>query len=412
MKIYGVGIGVALVVAAGVAGSIAPRPPGVNFSPFAIPPLAKALSQSTQNIVRVPGTEITTGTACANSPTDGASIGIEGSAPLPTVTTRATVYLNGWYLKYRDTDHHVARLRATILHVRQEGNELKWLAAGWLTDSGFDKPTTFCYWYTVVMWEDLTAVADNSLVNDTLLSDAVIRTRDSAMAVLTSYRENPAFSGSANLAVLPLGFWFSWYELGHLDDHHVLQAAYTLFPGTLIVNRDTDFGGLQPPALPDHTSHVNQSYASWQSHGIIKDDSTKHVYSYAEANSLVIGNDVGVMQAPFSIVPSDDVGGLFGDGCIEPAGGERTDSFRIEAIPFQYAVPVLTGWDLQYACSDEHVKEIGVWIRDFTYTPMVGSGGVLTYRLSSILCDDDCRPGHLIRQNVAVLGLRPIPVHP
>jgi hypothetical protein len=331
----------------------------VESTPFETLMLANPFSHSTQIIVRTPGTGITMGSACANSVRDGSSIGIEGSQLLPTAATRATVYLNGWYLKYRDGDHHVARLRATILNVRQENNTLKWLAAGWLADSGFDKPTSFCYWYTIVMWEGGNAFADNSLVNDTLLSDGIIRTRDSATVVLTSYRQNPTFGGSKTLAVLPLGFWFSWYEIGHLDDHHILQAAYTLFPGTFMAKRDDGFGALATPSLPSHTSHLNQAYASWQSHGIIKDDSTKRVYSYAEANSLVFGNDVGLDQPPFSITPVDDIGGLFDGGCIEPAGGERTESFFIEAIPFQYAVPVLTGWDLQYPCHDEHVIEPG-----------------------------------------------------
>jgi hypothetical protein len=132
-------LAVVILVVLGAACSMVQSTRVVGFTPFATPMLANPFSQSTQIIVRAPGTGITTGAACANSVSDGSSIGIEGNHPLPTATTRATVYLNGWYLKYRNGDHHVARLRATILNVRQESNTLRWLAAGWLTDSGFDK---------------------------------------------------------------------------------------------------------------------------------------------------------------------------------------------------------------------------------------------------------------------------------
>jgi hypothetical protein len=33
-------------------------------------------------------------------------------------------------------------------------------------------------------------------------------------------------------------------------------------------------------------------------------------------------------------------------------------------IPYEYAVPKLTGWNVGYTASDQHVKEIGIWIEE------------------------------------------------
>ena len=51
---------------------------------------------------------------------------------------------------------------------------------------------------------------------------------------------------------------------------------------------------------------------------------------------------------------------------------------------------MLTGWELEYLCSDKHVKDIGVWIDSWSYQPPAnGTLGVLTYKISSILVDND-----------------------
>jgi len=68
---------------------------------------------------------------------------------------------------------------------------------------------------------------------------------------------------------------------------------------------------------------------------------------------------------------------------------------------------MLTGWDVQYLCSDEHVKDVGVWIDDWSYQPPSGaSGGTLQYTLSSTLADNDSTRAHFVSDRVTVLGLR------
>jgi hypothetical protein len=83
----------------------------------------------------------------------------------------------------------------------------------------------------------------------------------------------------------------------------------------------------------------------------------------------------------------------------------QRQAFVIENVPFAIAVPVLTGWELSYLTDDQHVKDVGVWIEDWSYTPSP-TGGTLRYTLGSILADDDDWPPHVIRHRVTVLGIR------
>jgi len=115
--------------------------------------------------------------------------------------------------------------------------------------------------------------------------------------------------------------------------------------------------------------------------------------------SALGGNDVGVLQPPFSILPIKGAGG----GSL--AGGVQTKEYVIENIPFQYAIPMLTGWELGYLTDDQHVKDVGVWIGDWSYELGVGK---LHYTLSSIRADNDKLPGHYDRHKVTVLGIRPV----
>jgi hypothetical protein len=84
----------------------------------------------------------------------------------------------------------------------------------------------------------------------------------------------------------------------------------------------------------------------------------------------------------------------------------------VENVPFEYALPMLTGWALGYGiptrgCDDEHIAELGVWIDAFQYekTP-AAPAGTLRYTISAILRDDNGLPGYFDRHKVSVLGLR------
>ena len=38
-----------------------------------------------------------------------------------------------------------------------------------------------------------------------------------------------------------------------------------------------------------------------------------------------------------------------------------------DGLPYDVAIPVLTGWELSYGCDDAEVEEIGAWIGGFAY---------------------------------------------
>jgi hypothetical protein len=61
---------------------------------------------------------------------------------------------------------------------------------------------------------------------------------------------------------------------------------------------------------------------------------------------------------------------------------------------------MLTGWDLQFACDDEHLREVGVWIDEVSF-----ASGTLSYRLSSNMRDNNAPPGFRMRPDVVILGL-------
>ncbi|HEY6878334.1 MAG TPA: hypothetical protein VI299_09950, partial [Polyangiales bacterium] len=67
-----------------------------------------------------------------------------------------------------------------------------------------------------------------------------------------------------------------------------------------------------------------------------------------------------------------------------------TEKYKIENVPFEYAVPVLKGWELGYLCTDHHVRDIGVAIREWRYerAPQA-TQGTLYYTLDFQLGDDD-----------------------
>jgi hypothetical protein len=89
------------------------------------------------------------------------------------------------------------------------------------------------------------------------------------------------------------------------------------------------------------------------------------------------GRDVATIQPPFSILPKK-----------EGVNDVSTQDVVIKNIPFDYAIPMLTGWEVGYWTDDQHVKDLGVWIDEWSYS-VGATGGTLRYKLSSILRDDD-----------------------
>jgi hypothetical protein len=388
----------------------------------------KQLTSSQQNtVLEDPGTIIVYhGSGCAESNKSGGQdfIKVEQSLGIPQYATNATVFLNGWHLKYLHSDHHVAGLGTLIRNIQLDGGTLKWEAAGVLSDDNFDDPYNWCYYYTVVAW-------NSSKVNLTIdHKDGTCDPRDhresnffitdntgttTALSSFPRFLHNPDFASSKAVAILPRGFGFAW---SGGDDHHLLQVGYNLDHSEVFVEngkkyKNGYYGDITPlpvpsPAPTSSTSQVDSGFVSWETYAIFKDDDTRRDYTFGEIVSGLGGSDVGVIQPPFSILPEEGIG-FFG-ACLSGPSGIQTQEFVIQNVPYKYAIPMLTGWELGYGCmGDQHVTEVGIWIDEMHYDKTPDTpGGTLRYKLSSILRDEDNNPGFDFAHKVTVLGLKPV----
>jgi hypothetical protein len=192
-------------------------------------------------------------------------------------------------------------------------------------------------------------------------------------------------------------------------DHHIRQVAYNLDHSEVLVTAKKDynigFGRMHAP-IPAGTNVIGSGFVSWNSYAALKDDASRRDYGFGEVVSGMAGTDIGVIQPPFSILPSDN-----GSQTCATVGsaGVRTEEVIIRDIPFEHAIPMLTGWNLEYLCRDEHVKNIGIWISRWRYEPPVGgAGGTMRYTLSNVLTDKDENPDSFATHKVAILGFRPM----
>jgi hypothetical protein len=99
--------------------------------------------------------------------------------------------------------------------------------------------------------------------------------------------------------------------------------------------------------------------------------------------------------------------GFFG-ACLGSPAGVQTEDVVIDNIPYAYAIPMLTGWNLEYPCNDHHVREVGIWIDDLHYDRNPNAPtGTLRCKVSSLLHDDSSNWGSYSHK-VTILGLRPL----
>lgn len=336
------------------------------------------------------------------------SLTVEESLELPAYITNATVYLNGWHLKYLNDDHHVAGLGTAIDGIKLEGNTLKWKARGAISDHNFDDPYSWCYYYTVIAWNasNIHINADDnngsSGTNDILTANwfnANNTGMETALSNFPSFLYNPDFPSSKKVAILPRGFGFNWNE--GCADHHLLQLAYNLDHSEIYIQNqnyhkknETNTSGLAA-----YTSRVDSGFVSWNTQAIFKDNDTRRNYNFGEIVSGIGGHDIDIIEPPHSISPIEDSRSciIFGSKNIV------THNYTVKNIPFTYAIPVLTGWNLEFSCKDHHVKEIGTWIDKINYEKREGEFGTLTYSVSSVLNDNSGNVSHA-SNNVSVLG--------
>jgi len=368
------------------------------------------------------------GCQCGKSTTGEHPIILPGSFALPAFTNRATVFLSGWDFEYPGTDHKVAHIEARIDNVSlAPPHDLIWTATGILRDTNFDDAFRWCYYYTVLAWDDseltIQPLADKPTSNH-ILHDFHF---DTATVVLPSYSRVPNLLDARSAAVLPRGFGFAWGDKepnihADLPDNNLLQLAYNLTPRELFI-RPEAYGALPAPQLSEPVNMIEADHISWESHGILKDDERERDYFFREVSSVLnspedeLGRpgDVRVTQPPFTrvtkppfttILPHEDAEGVL-ISCLHSSTTFFREEHEIANVAFEHAVPVLTGWNLHFDCSDEHVQRIGVWLADWEYkSPPPGSrDGRLRYTVEAVLRDKDADPGGYFFHKVDVLGI-------
>lgn len=390
---------------------------------------ASAPTSSGRNVVlEDPGTVVAYhGFSCAESDQRGTEdlLKLEESLDIPGYASEATVFLNGWRMNYLSSDHHLGGLGTMISNIRLENKTLKWQAAGLLSDKNFDDGYRWCYFYTVVAWnpanldlvieqKDGSCEARNPAEANFFIADN--EDANTALSSFPSFLFNTGFTSGKTVAILPRGFGYKWSSKCDTD-HHLLQLGFNLDHGEAFVENGKKYRkGLDveltpvPVPQPPPTSTTNQvdsGFASWETYAILKDNDARRGYGFGQIVSGLGGRDVGTVQPPFSILPHEDTGVI--GACLGSAQRQRTEDVTVENVPFEYAIPMLTGWNLRYGCDDEHVTEVGTWLDEFTYDKAPGAPtGTLHYKVSSILEDKDGSPGHFNDHKVTILGLKPV----
>ncbi|MEP2936172.1 MAG: hypothetical protein ABJM06_12810 [Gilvibacter sp.] len=318
------------------------------------------------------------GFACGQSDRSGTEdiIRLQGRLDvLPSYVNNATIILNGWNSNFLGTDHHIAAFGSGIVNINydERENELTWDAFGAMSDKNFDDAYSWCYYYTVIAWNDNQVGVD---VDQNDVGNLFYEQSSSSSSVMNLENEMEVFQGvpSGPVAILPRGYGV----IKQNDDFHYLQYGYHL------------------DAADDLTSPV----VNWNSTFIFKDDDADDEFDVFEMVSAAGGTDVGVVKQSFELDKWDD-----DESGFEPVESAQS-TYVVEEVPYEYAIPMLTGWDL-YFPQDEHVQEAGIWIDNFTYELGPDKGpGTLTYNLSSVLKDKNNKPKHAMGHNITILGIK------
>lgn len=318
---------------------------------------------------------------------------------MPSYVDQGTVVLNGWDLRYLNRDHEVHSIRADITHSKlvksADAAFLVFEAQGKLDDQNQNDVYEFCVFYTGFgynsTWFDATIDGDYNGIDASVLQNK----HQGAVATLENLGSKGTLKGNDSIAIIPRGFDFQFdntfecelrfppCKWGDRADYRLLQIAYSLSQSSTSPN-------------PDGSPH-------WITQTIFKDHDTRTHHIKTRA-ALIRGSSVKLRADFLALNPR--VGKT--NTCRKNTDGiVRTQTFHINDLPYDYAVPMLTGWDLSYECEHQQVQRTGIWIHDIRFDPSANS---LEYKVSSILRDQDGAPSFNAAQRVTVLGLNRI--HP
>ncbi len=334
------------------------------------------------------------GSQCTEQPHGNSPATMLITHDMPAYVNNGTIILNGWSLRYLNGDRQVRSLRADILHSKlvTGGNRpptLVFEVEGELGDQNRNDAYEFCIYYTGLGYNSASIDARiegdyNGIESQTLQVDSA-----GPIATLESHWQDGTLKSSDSIAVLPRGFDFQYENEFECElrmppcrwedptDHHLRQIAYSLF---------------QVDASPNPNN-----YPHWITQTIFKDDSI-HTHWVKTRTALIGGNSIKLRTNVLPLNPRAGKTNI----CRNGVGGTvDTSTFTINELPFDYAIPILTGWNLDYECSDQNVQRAGIWIHDIRFNP---ANSTLEYKLSSILRDKDGAPGFNTAHRISVLG--------
>ncbi len=313
---------------------------------------------------------------------------------MPGYVDSGTVVLNGWDLRYLKQDREVNSLRAEITRsklVKNTGSTfLVFEAQGKLEDQNRNDAFEFCVFFTAFGYRsvEVDAVIDEDYagMEAAMLQDK----KQGAVATL----ENSGHKGTVRrydaLAIIPRGFDFQFADSFECEwrwspckwsdrvDYPLLQMAYNLS---------------QTSATPNQSGSPN-----WATQTIFKDNDIR-THRIKTRAALIHGRSIKVRADFLALNPRSGKA----DTCRKSVDGViRTQTIQIDELPFDYAIPMLTGWDLTHECEQQKLQRAGIWIHDIRFDPRSHR---LEYKVSSILRDQDGAPSFNSAHRVTVLGL-------
>ncbi|PSJ17950.1 hypothetical protein [Nitrosomonas supralitoralis] len=313
---------------------------------------------------------------------------------LPNYVDSGTVILNGWDMRFLHGDREVNTMSADITHskiVKNEGSTfLVFEAQGKLSDQNRKDAYEFCVFYTAFGYRSVLFDAVIEGDYNGIEAAALQNKNQGALATLENTASRGTLKGNAAIAIIPRGFDFQFdnafeCELGFppckwadRTDYRLLQLAYNLSQSSTT------------PSL-DGSLH-------WATQTVFKDNGTR-TYRIRTRTAMILGNSVKLRADFLALNPR---AGKTATCSKNVDGVVRTQTFRINDLSFDYAVPLLTGWDLSYECEHQQVQRAGIWLHDIRFDPDSSS---LEYKVSSILRDSDGVPSFNTAQRITVLGL-------
>lgn len=272
-----------------------------------------------------------------------------------------------------------------------EDGRLLWNTAVTFGDKGLDDSFLACTYYTALAWngDEIDARAIHTAYAYENLHGVSDYDGSGPRTTRYSYTgtERP---DSGEVVVVPRGFYTAFPDG---DDHHVLQIAHRLAPEDEVANN----GGL----------------LKWESTSVLRDNQSRSLRAGSHM-SLIGGRDVdwtyGQWEFEEVVEASAPCAGLL-DTCWHEDGHDRETREMVASVlpEFDYAIPLLTGFDLRYPSEDAHVKTMGTWLEQISWDPATKR---LSYQIGSILEDQNGAPTFLADHNVIVLGFRRHPTTP